>query len=476
MRSLSLAFGRRVARRLRGPRAAVLLALSLWALAGAVLPSGAAATPTFADGDGLHVQAVSQLDPRLLELTLSTAALPSPAHVRILLPRGYEAHAARRWPVLYLFHGTSGGAADWTTKGEAEQTTEGLGMIVVMPDIALNDDGGGYCTNWPNGPYSWETFHIGELLPWIDANLHTKATRAGRAVAGLSQGGFCSLSYAARHPDLFSMALGYSGVPDIAYGADAIAGTTAVVNATEVGLDGQPPNSIFGDRATNEVNWVDHDPTSLANNLRGMSLSMYFGNGETGPLDPSPEPAGSGIETLVHGDNVDFHNRLEELGIPSLYDDYGPGTHSWPYWARDLRWSIGAIANGFAHPAPAPKRVSYTIADAQYSVFGWSVSMQRTAEELSTLGEAEARGFALSGSGSGTVTTPPRYAPGGHYRVTLRSAQATSSQTLQADSSGRLQIEVPLGPANPYQQYTAQAEATGTAVYTTFVSIAKARA
>jgi hypothetical protein len=343
-----------------------------------------------------------------------------------------------------------------------------------MPDIALNDDGGGYCTNWPDGLYAWETFHLGELLPWIDANLRTKPTRAGRAIAGLSQGGFCSMSYAARHPDVFATALAYSGVPDIAYGAPAIAGTTAVINATEVGLDGVPPNSMFGDRATNEVNWANHDPTTLAENLRGLNLFEYFGDGEPGPLESSPEPGASAIEALVHEDNIYFHERLQTLAIPSLYDDYGPGTHSWPYWVRDLQWSIGSIMEHFRHPPAAPSRVTYMNADPQYSVFGWTVGMHRAAEEFSTLEQAGRQGFSLAGSGSGTVTTPPLFTPGAAYRLTLNGQSGASALTEQANGEGRLQVEVPLGPSNQYQEYTVEAQATGTAVYTTSVSIAKA--
>ncbi len=448
----------------------LLLACCAWALP----VSSAGATPAFLDGDGLHVVAQKQVDPRLVELTVTTGALPGPANIRILLPASYETHPTRRYPVLYLLHGTSGGAEEWTTVGEGEQTTASLPLIVVMPDIALNHDGGGWCTNWPDGEYKWETFHVDELIPWVDANLRTKATRSGRAIAGLSQGGFCSTSYPARHPDLFATALAYSGAPDIAYDPEAEVGSTAIINATEVGLDGVPPNSMFGDRATNEINWANHDPATLANNLRGMNLSMYFGNGQPGPLDSSPEPAGTSIEALIHQDNVLFHNRLEALNIPSFYDDYGPGTHSWPYWARDLKWSIAPIMEAFAHPPPTPKRVTYTIADAVYSVFGWGVAMHRTAEEFSTLEEADARGFALAGSGSGTVVTPPRYVPGANYQVTLRGGPGSSSATVPADAEGRLHIEVPLGPPNPYQEDTAEAMATGTAVYTTHVSIAKA--
>src|SRR5205085_3646670 len=242
-------------------------------LATAILPGAARAdAPALHDAAGLQVLAVKALDPRLTEVTVHSAALPGPAKVRILLPADYADHPRTRYPVFYLLHGTSGGASDWTTMGDAEKTTAGAPMIVVMPDIALNDDGGGWCTNWPNGLYKWETFHIDQVIPWVDANLRTEPTRAGRAIAGLSQGGFCSMSYAARHPDLFGVALAYSGAPDIAWDPDVVVGSTLIINGTEVGLDHQPPNSMFGDRVTNEVNWAAHDPATLANNLRATKL------------------------------------------------------------------------------------------------------------------------------------------------------------------------------------------------------------
>ena len=457
------------------PALVVLLVILAWAIPASSASASRGAPPSFLSGDGLQVSSAKRLDPRLYELTVTTAALPGPAAVRILLPASYEAEPRRRYPVVYLFHGTSGGAADWTVKGEAEQTTEGLPVIVVMPDIGLKDDGGGYCTNWVSGAYSWETFHIDQLIPWVDASLRTTATRAGRAIAGLSQGGFCSMSYAARHPDLFETALAYSGVPDIAYNSTDAAGTTAVINATEVGLDGEPPNSIFGSRATDEINWADHDPTTLAENLRGMNLFEYFGNGQPGP-EESPEPAAMSIEALVHEDNIHFHERLTELDIPSFYDPYGDGTHSWPYWARDLKWSVPLIMEDFARPLAAPEKVTYTIADPQYSVYGWSVTMHRTAEELSTLEQADAQGFALAGSGSASVLTPRDFRAGRQYQVALRGQAASSSSLLRADPEGRLHIEVALGPPNPYQQDTPEATATGTPVYTTFVTISKASA
>jgi S-formylglutathione hydrolase FrmB len=457
-------------------RRRLLCILVIGSCAWAMTAADATAIPTFTDGNGLHVTSVRQLDQRLLEVTVSSTALPGPAKVRVLLPANYQSRATRRYPVLYLLHGTSGGAADWTVKGSAEQTTAGLPLIVVMPDIALNDNGGGWCTDWVNGGAygvpEWETFHVQQLIPWVDRNLRTIAARKGRAITGLSQGGFCSTSYAARHPDLFSTVLGYSGAPDIAYDADVQVGSTAIINATEVGLDGVPPNSMFGDRVTNEINWAAHDPATLANNLRGMNILMYWGTGEPGPLDPSPPETGAiSIEALVNRDNIDFRNRLQALAIPAYYGDYGPGTHSWPYWTRDLQQSIGPITEAFAHPPQTPKRITYTSADAQYGVYGWSVTMHRTAREFSTLEEASTRGFVLAGSGSGTVLTPALYTPGAAYALTLGGAGIDASTTVVADPEGRLHLEVPLGPSNPYQQDTPEALATGTAVYKTTVSI-----
>jgi hypothetical protein len=59
----------------------------------------------------------------------------------------------------------------------------------------------------------------------------------------------------------------------------------------------------------------------------------------------------------------------------------------------------------------------------------------------------------------------------GMLREERRPPHAASSATLTASPDGRLEVEVPLGPSNPYQEYTAEAEATGTAVYATNVTI-----
>jgi S-formylglutathione hydrolase FrmB len=427
----------------------------------------------FRSGDGLELKSVQQLDPRLIALTVDTAALPEPAHVRILLPSGYASHPHRRYPVLYLLHGTSGGASDWTVKGDAEQITAPYQVIVVMPDIALNDDGGGWCTDWPDGYEKWETFHIDQLIPWVQANLHTLNSRGERAIAGLSQGGFCSMSYAAQFPDMFGVALAYSGVPDLAYDTDTFVPVEAVINATEVGLDGVAPDSMFGNPVTNYFNYAQHDPAWLAGNLRWTKMYFYFGNGLPGPYDDDYES--NPIETLVHEDNVNFKARLDSLGIkPVVYDAYGNGTHSWPYWIRDLKWSIGPLMSDFAHPAPAPSSFTYTSGAAGYSLYGWTVTMHRLANEFSTLTVRTDRSLVLQGSGDATVLTPPVFRAGDLYLVSIATASGNANLRLRAGVDRRLALKVPLGPSDAKQEFSMGGPglpSPGTTVYTTNITI-----
>src|SRR4051812_7618610 len=454
----------------RGTKHAVVVALGLAAVLTGAAPAAAVDLPPLNDGHGLHVVAAKRVDPRLFEVTLTTPLLTAPPNVDILLPTDYDVHPRARYPVLWLFHGTSGRASDWTKMGDAEATTRDRPMIVVMPDAGVNGNGGRWFTDWGNGgaygPPMWGTFHLDHLIPWVDDQLPTIDARAGRAIAGLSQGGFGAMSYAARHPDTFGTAASFSGAVDIAANperADPL--VTPVINATEVGLNGTPPNTIFGDRASNEVNWAAHDPATLAGNLRGMRLFTWTGNGQPGPLDSGePSPAASAIEAGVHELTALFNGELAKRSIPVEAVDYGPGTHVWPYWARDLRELMDPLSAIFARPAATPWRADFTSADPHWSQWGWRVDVDRPAREFSALEGADDNGYTLTGSGTATVTTPAVYRPGARALVTV--ASRTDTATVGRD--GRLQVATPLGPGNPAQQFTAGAS---TAVFSTRVGI-----
>jgi S-formylglutathione hydrolase FrmB len=287
---------------------------------GATGRSPTAATAAGAGAGAITVVGRERRGARVEDWTLRTPALADPTPVRVLLPAGYRAHSGRRYPVLYLLHGAQSDYRSWTRYGDAEAITARAPLIVVMPDGGAN----GWYTDWYSGARTvqprWETYHIGELVPWIDATYRTIAARRGRAVAGLSMGGYGALSYAARHPDTFVAAASFSGALDVG------------------------SSDAWGERSANEARWRAHLPTSIAPRLRSLALvELRTGDGRPGPLDRRGTQPGCGacaLERFLLGGNVRLHRRLRALGIRHVWDDYGPGTHDWPYWRRDLRETL----------------------------------------------------------------------------------------------------------------------------------------
>jgi S-formylglutathione hydrolase FrmB len=236
--------------------------------------------------------------------------------VRLLLPTGLDERPDETWPVLFLLHGMWDDCTSWARETDVEELTADLDLIVAMPD------GGhyGWYTDWWNygqgGRPMWETFHLTELRRLLE-----EAFRASdrRAVAGLSMGGFGAMHYAARHPGLFRAVASFSGVLDVA-GAGSV----------------PPPidPQAFGDRHAQADLIAEHDPMSLAEDLRGLALYVSWGNGQPGPLDPPGTPFGED-EAWIGAGNERFVARLHDLGI-AVTARGGPGTHTWPYWQRAL--------------------------------------------------------------------------------------------------------------------------------------------
>src|SRR3954467_6733789 len=375
-----------------------------------------------------------QLDPRLQELTFSTPALSSETHVRILLPAGYGASKHARYPVLYLLHGAIDDYKSWTDKGDAEAITKGYPLIVVMPDAGQY----GNYTNWYNdgafGQPMWETWHIRQLVPWIDAHYRTIAKRSGRATAGLSMGGGGAMSYAARHPDMFVSASSFSGAVDT-----NSPGVQPVTQASGLADGSHSPGAIFGTRARDEVRWRAHNPWDLAANLAGLKLTVRTGNGAPGgPGGDSGDP----VEAEVHTESVNFHDRLTELGLPHVWDDYGAGGHAWFYWQRDLRETLPDIMSTFAPPPKPPSPFSFTAVEPAYGVYGWRVRIDRPALEFSELREAGRRGFKLAAGGTAKSRTASYCRPGSILRVTIPTAAGSKTRRLRAGKNGR--VTVPL--------------------------------
>ncbi len=413
----------------------------------------------FRDGRGLEVLAADNIGARQWRLTVRTDELAKPVRVTVLLPRGYK-NSTRRYPVLHLLHGTSGGATDWLENGDVIRSTRDLRLVVVMPDGGYEGNGGSWWTNWvdqttPLGKANWENFHIEQLVPWIDDNLRTIPGRHGRAIAGLSQGGFGAFSYAARHPDLFVSAASFSGAPDIARNPLAATAGSAVVGAIMTGLNGVQPFAAFGDPVLDSIIWKGHNPADLVTNLSATDLHLWTARGTPGELEeePLPNPGSVAIETITHLSTRFFADAADAAKVPYQLTDYGNGTHTWPYWSQHLREYLPSLMAVFAERRAVPKKARYRSIDKVWTQWGWRVNNKRSTQHAwSALRGAHKGGFTLVAGNDAVVRTPKWFRPG--QKFTVRYDGGTGPAKVTARKSGRVKVRVtpqtrPLQPNTP---------------------------
>ena len=393
-------------------------------------PAATPAAPTELDDQ------VNAGDPRLHELTLQSVALGRATKVRILLPTGYEdpGDASNRYPVLLLLHGVGDDQASWTNRTDIAAFTASTPLIVVMPDAGKTPTAGWY-SDWVDGP-AWESFHIGELLPFIDASYRTVGTRESRSVAGFSMGGFGAMSYAARHPELFVAAAEFSGAVDRTFAGQGEA-TALELLATSVGT---PNDNVWGPYATNEARWRTHNPSDLATNLRWTDLWLVSGNGIPRPGD---NPQAAPVEAGVYIMNLRFHDALVRDAIAHTWTDRGYGTHDWPYRQLDLHTWLPQVLAIFAAPPPPPAAFDYRSAEPRFAAWGWEFDTDRPGMQFVDLVGVSAAGLTVTGSGPLSIASAPVYEPGSAQRIAVVDG---SSLEVTVDGDGRLRFTVDLGP------------------------------
>ena len=378
-----------------------LLLLVLVVLALASPPGASADAPNMVSGNGITVSGWRWISPRTLEVDISTAkvaavAVNGPHRVRITLPNDYSSSGSTRYPVLYLLHGGAGGnSAQWTTGGGAvEPITSGRPLITVMPD------GGkvGWYTNWKDqsqGAQAWVDFHVSQLIPWIDANLRTIASKSGRAIAGLSMGGFGAVRYAQDRPDLFAYVASFSGAVDL-----RDSGTRSVITE-QAGQNGFNPYGPFGNPFPPfDGTWNALDPVGRAARLRGVGTALYVGSG----INDSDVLEGTMARSALR-----LHNALDAAAVPHFYWNYGrpgpsspygcDGGHNFSCWNFALNDAMPRIMGALQAPGgPPPPPPSNLVSDGDFESAGlgpWTCQ--------GNCGADHGAGLAHGGTGNGWV-------------------------------------------------------------------------
>ncbi len=139
--------------------------------------------------------------------------------VVVYTPPGYAENPSKKYPVLYLLHGTTDTEETWTKVGRANiildnqiAAGEAEPMIIVMPygrAYPVIDKYSGSLRNWENLQEFKKDF-FGNLMPFVEANYRTKNDKDSRAIAGFSGGGGTTLYFGLNNRDKFSYVCGFA--------------------------------------------------------------------------------------------------------------------------------------------------------------------------------------------------------------------------------------------------------------------------
>jgi putative tributyrin esterase len=292
--------------------------------------------------------------------TLKSVAFDAPSVGRIMtyrvaLPADYETAKDKRYPVLYLLHGLTSNYTAWAKLGAAK-AAEGLDLIVVMPDA-----GNSWYANWARSDdgqkNAWDDYIVKDLIGHVDSTYRTVAAREGRAINGLSMGGYGGLMLGLRHPDMFCSIGSHSGAIAFAHtvGDRLRSGQPAPQPKNQPSNTPNPDIVIEGFRSqaerTPKGKLVVKPEDADAIDPFKLVLAV--------PKDKLPHIyLDCGTEDRLIKANRDFAKLLIENNIPFTYGE-SPGAHNGAYWTREINTSVAVqyaiIRRNLARKKDEPK-------------------------------------------------------------------------------------------------------------------------
>jgi putative tributyrin esterase len=210
---------------------------------------------------------------------------------------------SRPWAVFYLLHGLSDDHTIWMRRTSIERYLADLPLACVMPD-----GGRGWYTNAAEG-YAYEDDLIKDVLGLVERTFPVKAERAGRAIGGLSMGGYGAVKVGLKHADLFGSINSHSGA-------------LGFMRNPQEGRRASPEFArIFGEKPADGA----EDPFAIVERM------------DHGLIPPMRIDCGK--EDFLIDQNRKFHQHLVSLRVSHEYEEF-PGSHNWEYWDLHVREAI----------------------------------------------------------------------------------------------------------------------------------------
>jgi enterochelin esterase-like enzyme len=247
---------------------------------------------------------------RDVDVQFHSVALAGPGHALIVLPPGY-ATSGKRYPVVYFLHGLPAPAGAYRHVGWLEDALAKTGReaILVAPQGARAGDPDPEYLNGGPGQ-NWESYVASELPAYVDAHFRTIASRRGRALVGLSAGGYGAVVLGFHRLDRFGVIESWSGY----FHPTDPTGTKALDRGPRANVH----NLIAGLRAMER-----RRPTFFA---------FYVGRGDT----------------RFRAENVQLDRELDAAHVPHLFQLY-PGGHESAVWKRHAAAWLGLALRHLAN-------------------------------------------------------------------------------------------------------------------------------
>jgi enterochelin esterase-like enzyme len=201
-----------------------LVAVVFVIVAVASFAGGAAVVTARTGTDRQHVRSAVTSSAQTVQLSCPSPALSGTLPALVSLPAGYRAGSAR-YPVLYFLHGLPANRSAYLSypfvASSLAQTNRRA--IVVQPQGARGDNADREYLDWDAGE-NWPEAISHDLVTCIDAHFRTVRSRFGRALLGLSAGGYGAFNIGLRALSTFGAVESWSGY----FAATNPAGTTVL--------------------------------------------------------------------------------------------------------------------------------------------------------------------------------------------------------------------------------------------------------
>ena len=264
----------------------------------------------------------------VLSLVLHSDALKRDVNYRVYYPNGYRT-TSTYFPALYLLHGLHGSEKNWSDPKHGDMQRICDEYFAAHPEqkrIVIMPDGGDlWYRDSADDSSKYETFFFDELIPDVERRFRVKTDAADRAIAGLSMGGYGSLLYATRRPEMFSKCYAMSAAVRT---KDEIAGQTF---------------DEFLIRYRSRADQKESDSERFD--------EYYYANDPHTLVTKFPENAKKSLRFLLDcGDddsllvgNVAFFNEARRSGV-SCELRVRDGGHTWKYWREALQGALDFLA------------------------------------------------------------------------------------------------------------------------------------